>query len=249
MKKIVFLIFIMVIGILPITTYAKNNDDLILLSETTKYYKTVTLFPTDSLMKNSENSELSIEITEEEYNQASNIALYNITGNGSTETNYKKITTSIYQNGNYYRYKIDLSWKTMPSTRSYDIIAIGINPSVKIASSLHFNQYYCFTNGQCINNGTFYEKKSSTGAGASFKLPTGNLNSLSSTLYFDVSKNVDATIIQQDAYGDYSHATKTVSVSQAQNYNIGATGINLNSSIRNSYDSVSVTRAIWSGSW
>lgn len=248
MKKIICILTV-VMCIFPMTAFAKNNNELILLSETTKYYKTINRVSDNEMLLASLYEDSSIEISKEEFDSASTNSEIGINGSGYTETNYKKITTSIYQNGSYYRYKVDLEWKTMPSTRSYDIMAIGINPSVKITSSVYFNQYYCFTNGQCTNNGTFYQKKNSSGAGASFKLPSGNLTKLSSSLYFDVSKNVNATIIKQDAFGDYSHATKNVNETQSQNYTINSLGINLGSSISSYYDNIQMTQATWNGNW
>lgn len=256
MKKIFYILCIAILMMIPNIANAEGlTDDLIKVSETTKYYKTITYYPNnnDMLLSNNNingNNSRSIEISEEEYNNVNSInnnAI--ILGNGYVETNYKKMTTTIYQNGIYYRYQINLDWKTMPSTRSYDIIGIGYNSSVRLASSIYFNQYYCFTDGNCTTNYAYYPAQFSHGVGASFKLPYGSLSSLHSTLYFDVEKNVNATIISQDAYGDYSHATSSVTSSQSQLYTVSTLGINLDSSINNYYDGISYAHASWSGSW
>lgn len=48
-----------------------------------------------------------------------------LNGSGYTETNYKKMTTTILKNGTKYKYQVLLNWKLLPATRSYDIIGIG----------------------------------------------------------------------------------------------------------------------------
>lgn len=248
MKKIFLVVFaVCSMMLIPNIVLAKKDsiEELKKLSETVKYYKTMEARNIQQLNTNSLNSSYTTEISKEEYDSANNTNSIN----ASIETNYKKMTTTIYQNGSYYRYQTKLEWKTMPKTRSYDIIAIGINPSVSIASSISFNQYYCFNNGECKNNSTYYSKSTASGGGASFKLPTGDLKVLNSTIYFDVKKNINATILKQDAYGDYAHATSSVSNTQSQNYTMNTLGINLNSSISNLYDSIPVAQATWNGNW
>ena len=252
MKKILLLSIIGIITIVPNVVKAETveNNNLELVAETIKYYKTTSYNSNYSLYSANQLNHpvtTSVEITKEEYENSDQEA-YN-TLSAYVETNYKKMTTSIYKNGSFYRYKLDVDWKTMPSSRSYDIIGIGMNKSVTIASSIFFNQYYCFSNGECKNNSAFYSKKTSTGGGASFKLPSGGLTVLKSTLYFDVKKNVSATILQQNAYGDYSHATSSINSSNSQNYNIGSIGISLANSITKHYDNISVAEAIWDGNW
>lgn len=248
MKKIFFaFLAVFSIMLIPNVALAQENstDDLKKLSETVKYYKTIESSNVQMFGANSPNKGYTVEISKKEYDNGTSVDSIK----ASVETNYKKMTTTIYQNGNYYRYQTKLEWKTMPKNRSYDIIAIGINPSVSIASLVSFNQYYCFTNGECKNNSAHYGKTTSNGGGASFKIPSGDLTVLNSTIYFDVKKNVSATILRQDAYGDYSHATSSVSSSQSQNYSINSLGINLNGAISNSYDSIPVAQATWNGNW
>lgn len=248
MRKIFLVVFtVCSMMLIPNVVLAKKDsiEELKKLSETVKYYKTMESRSIQQLNANSLNNSYTTEISKEEYDSATNTDSINT----SIETNYKKMTTTIYQNGSYYRYQTRLEWKTMPKMRSYDIIAIGINPSVSIASSISFNQYYCFNNGECKNNSAYYSKSTVSGGGASFKLPTGDLKVLNSTIYFDVKKNVNATILKQDAYGDYAHATSSVSNIQSQAYTINTLGINLNNSISNLYDNIPVAQATWNGNW
>ena len=165
------------------------------------------------------------------------------------ETTYKKLTTSISSNGAYYRYKAILMWKNIPKVRSYDSLAIGHYASVTQKGNLYFTQEHCTSTTNCTSSSTFTPQKFSKGASATFKIPTGNIISLKQTLYFDVKKNVDATIIRQIACGDYSHATKTISATNSLNLTVNDSGINLNSSISNYYDEISPACATWDGSW
>lgn len=68
-------------------------------------------------------------------------------------------------------------------------------------------------------------------------------------MYFDVQKNTSSTIITQYAYGDYAHATKSVSLSKASDYMVTTGGINHSSDSITYYDEISTARATWSGSW
>jgi len=247
-KQFLFILILLVLS--PICVSASEND----VYSTTKYYKTTTVINTNNstyLLQN-ENNSYSEEITKEEYD---NFDLNSLVtpldySNGYIETNYKKMTSSIVKNGSTYRYKVVLEWKTMPSTRSYDIIGIGFPASVKPQSSIAFNQYYCFNNGSCNTSVSYTPYIGVNGVGASFGLPVGSLTTLKQTLYVDMVKSDSSnTIINQYAYGDYSHATKTISYDNARKYVVSSGGIILNSSITNYYDSINTANATWSGTW
>lgn len=49
-------------------------------------------------------------------------------------TSSKKMITTIISINNCYRYKVSLEWTKIPSTRSYDIIGLGIDNTVKVYS-------------------------------------------------------------------------------------------------------------------
>lgn len=250
MKKSVFILLLLTI--LPIRVSAESKE----LSSDTKYYKTINAINDESSIYsiNKEIKSYSIEISKEEYenyqNNSNSIISPLAVTNGYTETNYKKMTTSITKNGTTYRYKVILEWKTMPSTRSYDIIGIGFPSSVKPESSISFSQNYCYSNGDC-NTETVYTPYIGTyGVGASFSLPVGSLSSLKQTLYVDMEKtNNSSTIIKQYAYGDYAHAIKTISYTNSKKYTVESGGIILNSTIANYYDSINTANATWTGSW
>lgn len=245
MKKRLFIFLLVSLFVMPVFVSAEENNDFSLVSEETKYYKTVT-----PLFSSSSSHSTTYEISKEEYDA---VDLENLRSNPTTyETTYKSMTSSILQNGSYYRYKNVLTWKKMPSTRSYDIIAIGFLPTVKIHNNTtYFSQYYCYSSGAgCYTTTTNYPQVFSAGAGTSFALPTGGLSTLQQTFYFDVEKNTTNTINTQVSYADYSHATSTVSLNDSKKYTVSGSGaIFLNTSISSYYDSMSTAIATWNGTW
>ena len=241
-KRIIFTIICFILFI-PLCVAEENTI------ENTRYFKTVNLVLCDSKQSIIVESN-TYEISENEYEEINQITNEDCNNRTSVtvETTYKKMTTTIAQNGNYYRYKNVLIWKNIPSTRSYDIIGIGHYASVKVAGNIHFVQTYK-KNGITYTTNSSYEKIVSNGVGVVFKVPTGTLSSLKQELYFDVEKNVNATIIKQIAAGDYSHATTNISLNDAKKFTINTTGILLDNSIYSSYDDINTATVIWTGTW
>jgi len=240
MKKTILLIIIL----LPFIVKAETIESI-----TEKYYKTIEMIPVN---KGIQSKDLSItntyEVTEEEYN----LGLEEPNRNNITvETTYKKMTVTISKVQSLYKYKVNLHWKNMPSTRSYDIIGLAYLGSVEPKVSPIFNQEYCYSNGNCTSSATHYAKSETNSVSALFALPTGSLTSLDQTLYVLVGKkSANTTIIYQKAVGDYAHATSNVSQSTAwNNYSMSISGISLDSSIIFDYDEISTAQATWSGTW
>lgn len=171
------------------------------------------------------------------------------TQSGYISTASKTLTTTIISVSGRYRYKVTLEWKNMPSTRSYDILAIGMDANVKLYVGPYFRQNFCYSANNCSSSSTRTEKISSTGLGVSFKLPNASVVSMSSYMYFDVVKNTSDTITQLKVYGDYSHAKKTITETKARQYTVNRAGIVLNSSTSSYYDSIDTAISIWTGSW
>lgn len=246
MKRSLFIFFVILgIVLFPKNTYAETEKVLV---ETTKYYKTVTFLGSDNTyILNNNKLSTTTEITEEEYNNSNTL----IRTNSSTtiETTYKKMTATITANGNYYRYKNRLVWKNIPKVRSYDIIGIGFQTSVKIKGNTYFSQNYCVVNSGCTTTTTNSPKIFANGAGTSFKIPTGDLYQLDQTFYFDVEKNTQYTIINQTINGDYAHATSSISLANSKKYTMDFDKIELDTSVVNNYDTISSAQATWSGTW
>lgn len=240
------LILISLILFLPLTANAISNESFIEVSSETKYFKVTTYNNSFNLLSLQTPNSITEEISEKEYENVTLSSL--LPQSATTETTYKKMITSISTNGSKYRYSVQLNWKLMPSNRSYDIIGIGFYPSVKVDGKLNFSLNYMDNNGaHTSTTGTSYIGNS--GASVTFKLPSGNLNSLGAKLNFDVVKNTNATIITQKAFGDYSHAIKNVSLANAKNHTVNTNGIVLNGSIYDYYDSISSAVAVWNGNW
>lgn len=218
-------------------TFEINKDlPATLLAKNSKYYKTV--------YTGLDGQSYSTEITKDEYNNQGSMD-----PRGTVTTEYKEMVTVISQNGNYYRYKVTVGWKQLPATRSYDIIGIGFDDDVYIASSVYFNYSYCVSSGDCTTSTIYHDKKKiSTGGSAVYKLPGNEARSLTAVLYYDVAKNTTDTITGLHMYGDYSHATETVGYSQYTDYTITHNGIVLGDSIVY-YDAIPCAVASWGGTW
>lgn len=244
--------------LVPVFVSAESDNDLEVVAETVKYYKTTTVLSNSEIMRAAnlgEVSSLTTEITEEEYDSVdtstSNTNNQRSMVSYEIETTYKRLATTMSKNGNYYyRYKTTLDWKLIPSTRSYDIIAIGYLATVKINGYVDFSQYYCRSASDCYEGTSYWSDSFTNGAAAMFKIPSGTLTSLNQVMEIDVEKtNSSATILEQIAAGDYAHATSSISYTNAQKFNVDVGGINLNSSIEDYYDSIPVAEAIWEGTW
>ncbi len=248
MKKVFISIFLMYSIIIPTVNASEEKaiiDNSTIIATNTKYYKTITNNnPVFSF--NNDNNTVTFEISKDEYDnyEESN------TKDGYVETNYKKLTSTISSSGNYYKYSATLTWKNMPSVRKYDIIGIGFYSSVKVRNNnIHFSQSYCLSSGSCYTSYTNYPQIFSGGAGTTFLLPSGSLTSLSSNLYFEVEKNTTATITSQLAAADYSHATKSISLTNAKKYTVsGNSGIILNG-VSSYYDAINPAIDYWYGNW
>ena len=138
------------------------------------------------------------EVTEEDYKVVSpydnNIYITRDVNPDIHETTYKKITTSIIHLSNgRYRLKNDLHWKIMPSNRSYDISAIGVNNAVvePVSGSHYAKQTYTkrdtctLTNSQTqeFYNNVSYWKRGSTGYGVNFLLPNDSTATYSWSIF------------------------------------------------------------------
>lgn len=228
----------------------EENKNLMgsVVSTNDKYYKITTKYDRENNIISNTAEEIN-EYIYNNYNLITNQAIPR-SSNGYTETSYKKMTTQIIQLSYGYRYKNTVEWKNIPSTRSYDLIGIGIDTSVYISSDIVFQQNYCYSNGSCSSSNVSSIKNSTTGGAALFKLPTSSsITSMNSYIYFMVSKSSNATLNSMYAYGDYSHAVKNTSSSNSNYYSINKMGLNLYSSIVDDYDEIPVAKATWTGTW
>lgn len=230
---------------LPIIANASEVEEIV--SQTTKYYKTIYNNYGYTLYSDNNSNCVTIEISEEEYNNSN---LYLPLKNPTTyETALKKITTTIYKSNSRYRYETTVTWKDQgrPQVRSYDVLGISFYPSVEVDGDISFTNKYC-TSSSCYEKNNYKGKTNAYGVSATFKLDTGTFSTISATLSFYVKKSTEYTVTSQRAIGHYVHATSSVTEANAYNHSINMDkGIVFSDT--SSYDISSKATATWSGSW
>lgn len=241
MKKIFIGLFALAIAISPTWVHAEEKNPK-KISESESFIKTVTTIDSAAMYAYNSNTvnraqSYSEEVSEEEYNEASDSGLV-LKGSSYVETTYKKMTTAIWDFGGGYQYVNLLHWKIMPAVRSFDIIGIGFPSAVRASGTPSFSQQYCFSDGSCVTSNTHTPKTSSVGGSSMFQLYPNSITSLDITIWFNIEKNTTSTITTLYAYGDYAHATTSISYENAKNYSMSIGGILLDSSISNYYDSI-----------
>lgn len=257
--------FISIVAIMLLIPFTVSAETEVKVAEAVKYYKTVTILSNSNIMRSANMGEISsitTEITEEEYNNVDTEddnppeAIIISPGNSgdyytaeTIETNYKKLSTEMSAAGStQYKYQVTLEWKKIPSTRSYDIIAIGHYATVKKIGEVDLEQTYCRSSSDCYVTPSYYAYSDTNGVAAVFKIPSGTLTSLKQVLQINVEK-VNPVVYSQLAAGDYAHATSSISYEKAKLFTVDGAGIFLDSSIEDYYDSISTADARWSGTW
>lgn len=212
-----------------------NNIEI--LSEETIYIETIT-----NRLPNGQVIVTENPLTEEEYeNYQPIVPLTNCNdGIACWETNAKKLHM-IVQNteDNYQMVTLTNFWKSMPTTRSYDVLAFRWTTSGPNPNYSHFKAFqYGFAVGTTEYGIANQNVKLGTNAiGVSMNL-YNNAITITNTLYvyFEIDTNLTLSY-----YGTYQHATSEVTLAQSQSYNFGAGGLGnvlnyTSSSIRNKYD-------------
>ncbi len=249
--------------IIPFIVSAETNDDeFVEVAKTVKYLKTVSVYNNSSVMRNAnlgEMTSLTTEVTKEEYDSApattepvAPLSEISPHYNMQTETTYKRLTTTIYNNNSYFRYVTNLYWKNIPRVRSYDIIAIGHYNDVELLNSnlIGFGQDYCVSANNCYSGAAPTDVVKQYGSAQVFHLPDESIISLEQTMAMNMKKAVTWTVEEQVAAGDYAHATSpTTAAFAAQNIGIGVGGLNLYNAIVDYYDTTPAAIAEWTGSW
>lgn len=224
---------------------ANHNLKGIVVSEKINYYVVTNIYEGEKI----KNSNIR-EITKEEYDnfEPKNISLFSSI-DGVVESYGKTVRTSITSTGNGYRFKVNSSWKYMPSTRSIDVMSLTLDSTKLGYSNVVFKENYCLSTGECDSSSVVTLKKQESGVGAAYQLPTNsNLTLLNSYLYYDVNKKVN-TLTEMIAYGDYAHAGNIVNSSTANNYFVEKDGIHFFGDSNNCYDEISPAQARWVGIW
>lgn len=232
-----------------------KNKDLIgqVVSQTTKYYKTVKFSNNNTLnylsRLNNDSMVITTEITEEEYESNNDYVIQPFENKpGITDITKQKLVTTIVAVNGRYRLKTDHTWKDHPTARYYDVIAIGIDATVSgIPDTKYFKQSWTEHN-ECdkvsyrrtSTSGTW--TISSSGYGVKFKLPVEKSQCgsytppfgtpifqfkknqfLTSYMYFEINK-LTSPINTINAYGDYAHAIKSIDLNFVWGFTIGSGG-------------------------
>lgn len=177
------------------------------------------------------------EITENEFNNAQ---LPKPTKSMTVETVYKRMSLTLTSIDEYADVVFSNKWKLLPSTRSFDVLAMRFINLDDINGTQAGDQTYSI-NG--VYNAVTYSwngtniNRQSNGFGISM-----NLIDSSSVTSFDmhITAMLEVTGSNPIAYATYQHATSNVTLAQSKNYTLGAGGlgsvINFNNNIDNYYD-------------
>ncbi len=216
MKKVVFLFLILLI---PNLANAKviNGQEMELVASDTSYIKTT----------NINGVSLHEIITEEEYNNVDEVNNSLITPYNYAETNYKRLDIWVWDSGDdIYLGELELTWKIIPATRSFDVIAFRGQGMTVMEDSQIGNQSYWVNDVRHIisyaYNGTNIQKRD-LGYGISMNLVNGsdvNGYVLYTSCIFEKTASGTAYV-----YGSYQHATENVTLAESQNYNISGAGL------------------------
>ena len=247
-NKSFFAFVLLFILFLPVFVNAEERE---VVSQDIKYYKTLTynnLFTTYGTEQESES--VTYEITKEEYDSFNPATSNNSRATNAVETTYKYMLTTLYKEGDNFFVENYLSWKNFPATRSYDIIAIGFPGNTRPVTQLQFTQHYCTASGSCVNQTNGNPFIFNYGAASMFALPTVDLSRLNQTFSFYLGKVNSGTLNYLEVFGDYAHAQRSVTFSEACRFEMLYDGLYFtDSTVEDKYDEISSTYLTWSGSW
>lgn len=170
------------------------------------------------------NISVDKEICKEEYEKLSEEELRLSNGSVTAQTTAKKISMSVMQGGNWDYVNLDLTWKVVPSVRSYDVIGLRLDGlSVRNGSQQGQQLYYSNNQWNYINyswNGTNI-KKFNNGFGISMNLVDNSLSRLQLSIECDVKTTANAGSIN----GSYQHAVANLSLADSKNYTLSGNGL------------------------
>ena len=231
-----------------------ENKDLegTTLAEAKKYIKTSTI------MRNGIKITTSEEITEEEARKLQehnmNRDPYGNYYDGMILNDVILMTSRISGVGDtMMRFMNTVEWQTLPTTRYYDIIGIGFDQNkVQFGTIIVCRQEWVTEDGGHDGDNTCSPKYVSTGGLAVIKLPEDTIQSLESTIYFNVIKqNNVGTITSLYAVGDYAHAVSNVTPTDLMSHiSINdSVGIIIDATYASYFEGISAAVASFNGTW
>ena len=264
------------------------NKDLIgdVVSQKSVYYKNTYVYINPAFVAYSVNANdnylvYSEEVTEDEYYNASieeetEITPYELI-NGSTTTEYKKLTSTIIAVNNRYRLKADMSWRKMPKVRYKELFTLTMDSWVSLApNTIHAKQIAtrdnpCDKVTERLTSNPLTTKQTPDGYAVSFKLPSDStckyvyetslgpttstknkpVNSISSYIYYEINPST-SPIKTLNAYADYAHGTKTITIDPTLSLGLDSQGkigasITLTADYVEKFDSMATAQAALTG--
>lgn len=181
-------------------------------------------------------------ITEEEYENLKPSIMPMLNTDGTQmETTAKKFTLSLIGGTTWNHVTTTATWKTLPTTRSFDVIGFrGYNFSVRNGSQEGQQIYiengqYKYIDYDVDSNNT---KSFSNGFGISMNIINNTINFLQTTAECDIKTSGSYPAI----HSAYEHAIKDITLAQSQSYTLGASGMGgvfvFNENVMPYYDSM-----------
>ena len=198
--------------------FKAKNININNLVKSEKYYKTV--------IDHLNNAVTNTEVTENEFNNY-NPNVQTLSVSNFVETQYKKLSLTLSDNHDGYGdIFVGLLWKMIPSTRSFDVIAVRYVGMTDVDGTQYGRQIWG-TNGNYtyVNygwNGTNINRQDN-GFGISM-----NITNDSTINYLEnyIGSAVEFTGNFQWAGASYQHATSNTTLAQSKSYTLAENGKN-----------------------
>lgn len=198
--------------------FKAKNININNLVKSEKYYKTV--------IDHLNNVVTNTEVTENEFNNY-NPNVQTLSVSNFVETQYKKLSLTLSDNHNGYGdIFVGLLWKMIPSTRSFDVIAVRYVGMTDVDGTQYGRQIWG-TNGNYSYveygwNGTNINRQDN-GFGISM-----NITNDSTINYLEnyIESAVEFTGNFQWAGASYQHATSNTTLAQSKSYTLAENGKN-----------------------
>jgi hypothetical protein len=237
----------------------KENKDLVVDSKTevTKYYEIKEkpqAIQNFSLTDEENGNYISTELSKEEYFdrvQASK-NYFPTLSDDTTQTSYRRLTTSIQLIGSDTRLYNQFVWDTIPTTRSYDVLGASIDSTfTPVSGSNYGQQLWSYTNpttGGFYGDNASYSSNSSTwsktsagyGVKMNLKDDASNLRvtELEGYAYYKIARSSSVVPYYINAYGNYSHAKTNVSSTFGFGFSFGGPAISWSGITSTSFDTI-----------
>lgn len=127
----------------------------------------------------------------------------------------KVISTKINKTKDVFKFKSEVKWINIPKERNYDIISISYDGPVEVIGDPIFLVNYC-TKTKCESSSNYEYKRFNEGTGVTFKLPNGELTSLTIKFSYYVKSKNDLSNL--NIITDYKHSIKKNDNKKYNNY-------------------------------